>query len=124
MSDIRYEHALKIDLNTATLEELETEFERLQKVLNRHVREGNRAAFDAAYENQRRVQIRLMDYRQEHAKISAVADLIIEALCTDGAHHKQWYLEQIAQELNIDPYQHALDRGEEGLTHWEPGIAP
>jgi len=31
-----------------------------------------------------------------------VEDLIIEALHTDGAHHKQWYLEKIAETLEID----------------------
>ena len=31
-----------------------------------------------------------------------VKDLIIEGLTTDGAHHKQWYLEQIANVLGIE----------------------
>jgi hypothetical protein len=38
--------------------------------------------------------------------------LINDALCTDGAHHKQWYLEQIAELLNIKTVEH------------EEGIAP
>ena len=25
----------------------------------------------------------------------AILDLVVEALLTDGAHHKQWYLERI-----------------------------
>jgi hypothetical protein len=33
---------------------------------------------------------------------TTVKDLILEALTTDGAHHKQWYLEQIAKVLGID----------------------
>jgi len=31
-----------------------------------------------------------------------VKDLIIEGLTTDGAQHKQWYLEQIAKVLGIE----------------------
>jgi hypothetical protein len=31
-----------------------------------------------------------------------VRDLIIEGLSTDGGHHKQWYLEQIAKVLGIE----------------------
>jgi len=31
-----------------------------------------------------------------------VKALIMEALGTDGEHHKQWYLEQIAAVLGID----------------------
>ena len=45
-----------------------------------------------------------------------VKEIIHEALCTDGAHHKQWYLEQIALKLGIDL------SAEQGT--FEPGIAP
>jgi hypothetical protein len=43
-------------------------------------------------------------------------DLIIRALRTDGAHHKQWYLERLADllGLNLDPLRDG----------YEPGIAP
>lgn len=44
-----------------------------------------------------------------------VRDMIIEGLLTDGAHHKQWYLEQIAGQLGIE-----LPRN----LDCEPGIAP
>ena len=44
-----------------------------------------------------------------------VKDLIIEGLCNDGAHHKQWYLERIAEVLGIELVQE-LD--------YEKGIAP
>jgi hypothetical protein len=40
-------------------------------------------------------------------------DLIERGLTTDGAHHKQWYLEQIADQFELDIY----------IDH-EPGIAP
>ena len=30
-------------------------------------------------------------------------DLINDAMITDGGHHKQWYLNEIAKELDIDP---------------------
>lgn len=41
-----------------------------------------------------------------------IKELLEDAVCTDGAHHKQWYLEQIAEALNIDLPEH------------EEGIAP
>jgi len=34
--------------------------------------------------------------------IIRVKNLIDEGLCTDGGHHKQWYLEQIAEELGLE----------------------
>lgn len=43
-------------------------------------------------------------------------DLIEDGLCTDGGHHKQWYLEKIAKTLGIK-----LDGKD---TEWESGIAP
>lgn len=41
-----------------------------------------------------------------------VRDLLIEAVATDGAHHKQWYLEELAATLGV------------ALPAHEPGIAP
>lgn len=54
-------------------------------------------------------------------KESTLLDIIIEALQTDGEHHKQWYLEQLMMKIGIDEnemedYQDAND--------WEKGIAP
>ena len=43
-------------------------------------------------------------------------DLIIEGLRTDGAHHKQWYLERLADLLGLD-----LGPLRDG---YEEGIAP
>jgi len=34
------------------------------------------------------------------------ADLLQEAVQTDGGHHKQWYLEQIAARLGVDLPEH------------------
>lgn len=42
---------------------------------------------------------------------SEIEQLIIAGLCTDGAHHKQWYLEQIAKLLGIDLSAIDYDRG-------------
>ncbi len=44
-----------------------------------------------------------------------IRDLVIGGLTTDGEHHKQWYLEQIANALGIELTQE-LD--------YEKGIAP
>jgi hypothetical protein len=32
----------------------------------------------------------------------AIAPLVIRAVTTDGSHHKQWYLEAIAEALQIE----------------------
>jgi len=47
-------------------------------------------------------------------EVEKLDKLIEDALTTDGAHHKQWYLEQIAFALSIptDDYE------------FQPGIAP
>ncbi len=37
--------------------------------------------------------------------------LILDALITDGAHHKQWYLHRIAEALDIDLSQINADEG-------------
>ena len=50
----------------------------------------------------------------------SLSELIVEGLLTDGAHHKQWFLEEILKKLIA----------EEGLIQlknhieWEEGIAP
>ena len=41
-------------------------------------------------------------------------------LTTDGAHHKQWYLEQIVRTLGLNPEHLAAETG----LRWEPGVAP
>lgn len=41
-----------------------------------------------------------------------VEDLVIEALGIDGGHHKQWYLNQIAEKLGLS---HPPDRFEQGI---------
>ena len=35
----------------------------------------------------------------------------MDALVTDGEHHKQWYLEEIAKRLGIDIPNFAYDAG-------------
>ena len=41
-----------------------------------------------------------------------IRELVEAALTTDGAHHKQWYLERVALQLGLP------------LPDHEPGIAP
>lgn len=43
--------------------------------------------------------------------------LVKEALCTDGAHHKQWYLEQILKLMG-------WTEKDLSYRYWEEGIAP
>jgi hypothetical protein len=47
-----------------------------------------------------------------------VEHLLRVALNNDGSHHKQWYLERLAEELGFDVEELMV-----GL-HYTPGIAP
>ncbi len=42
-------------------------------------------------------------------------ELVKEGLATDGAHHKQWYLEQIGKEIGMD---------DTDFSDFEEGVAP
>lgn len=49
--------------------------------------------------------------------------LATDGLLIDGAHHKQWYLEQILLEIGVHLDTLKMELNSEGYT-WEPGIAP
>lgn len=49
-----------------------------------------------------------------------VRELVMDALTTDGGHHKQWYLAEIAQ-LVLSPFELEQFQAE---YDYEPGIAP
>lgn len=55
-------------------------------------------------------------YRTE---INNIKRLCIDGLQTDGAHHKQWYFEQILLCLSED-----LDNLNSNESVWEKGVAP
>ncbi len=62
-------------------------------------------------------------------KIAAALDLIGSYGGTDGAHHKQWVLDQVVRVLTGDNYEEwaRLQRdGEDGpdTYEWDEGIAP
>lgn len=46
-------------------------------------------------------------------------DTILEALTTDGAHHKQWFLEEILRTVAKEQFNDIKDK-----YNWEEGIAP
>ena len=50
----------------------------------------------------------------------AAVELALHALTTDGAHHKQWYLERIVTTLGIDLAHFVATTG----LKYEPGIEP
>ena len=55
----------------------------------------------------------------DKALMAKVADLALEGLVTDGVHHKQWYLEQIARlVLGDDAFEERV------ADEYEPGIPP
>lgn len=57
------------------------------------------------------------------AQIMDAIDFLLDGLLTDGAHHKQWYIEQALLALNIDLKTIAAELAL-GDCAWEPGIAP
>lgn len=48
----------------------------------------------------------LLDLMQHKEQNNVLTTLLREAVLTDGNHHKQWYLEQIAKSLGIDLPDH------------------
>ena len=50
-------------------------------------------------------------------------DFILDGLCTDGGHHKQWYLEQILIKLGFDLETLRKEFQKEGYD-WDESIAP
>jgi hypothetical protein len=50
-----------------------------------------------------------------------LVQLVLEGLTTDGAHHKQYYLEEILKALVVRPEELVVLHDE---WHWEQGIAP
>jgi len=73
-----------------------------------------------------------MDYEafekaiKEYEAKSAVQSVVMaqlsilckDALCTDGAHHKQWYLSQILKVIEPKTYNHLKEKSE------DLGLAP
>ena len=47
----------------------------------------------------------------------------IEGLLTDGAHHKQWFFEQILISLGVNLTEMREELNKEDYD-WEPGIPP
>jgi len=44
-------------------------------------------------------------------ELAKLEKLFVDALTTDGSHHKQWYLEKIANELGIAIRDFNYDKG-------------
>ena len=56
-------------------------------------------------------------------KDKTIKDLLIDGLITDGAHHKQWYLEQLLIKLGFDLDKVREEIQKEGYD-FEEGIPP
>ena len=52
-----------------------------------------------------------------------IKEVIIDGLLTDGAHHKQWFLEQIALKLGFDLSEIRKELLAEDYD-WDDGIIP
>ena len=66
------------------------------------------------------------DYSEMHVLFSddtlrRIRNCLIDGLRTDGAHHKQWYLERA---LYLTSTNCDEDNIIATLADWEPGIAP
>ena len=61
-----------------------------------------------------------MDF--ENMENNSVEDLVLEALCCDGASHKQWFLEQIL--LKLIGRDSIEDLHIEHGFEWEEGVSP
>ena len=54
--------------------------------------------------------------------IQRIKDLALDALLTDGGHHKQWYIEEILKEIGYDLDELRDELGED--YSWDEGIPP
>jgi len=62
--------------------------------------------------------------REPTVDLDRIKELVISALCWDGAHHKQWFLEKIGEALGMDLEQER-ERLKDGPYYpWERGVAP
>jgi hypothetical protein len=60
-------------------------------------------------------------------RIEAALSLIYDFAAFDGAHHKQWVIDQVVQMLTADEEEYnawVARYNEDGNYHWEKGIAP
>ena len=61
--------------------------------------------------------------KADYCKDWNLKDIIINALETDGSHHKQWYLEQLLFKLGFDPNKIKEEEIKNDYD-WDEGIAP
>ncbi len=54
---------------------------------------------------------KLADSLSKHSDIERIHRMVTAALSVDGAHHKQWYLYEIAHELGMPVELWDIDRG-------------
>ena len=59
------------------------------------------------------------------AKLVARAlQLMFDYGSIDGAHHKQWIIDQLFREIFGDNYEGVIEDYEEEFEEWDTGIAP
>lgn len=61
--------------------------------------------------------------RDDFVKGKTPLGIIVEALETDGSHHKQWYLEQLLFALGFDANE-IKDKEKISGYDWDEGTAP
>ena len=66
-----------------------------------------------------------IDLRLKDASIKEASNLILRYGGTDGAHHKDWIIDQTLRILQLDNYEKSIrDTDPDGEYEWEVGIAP
>lgn len=58
------------------------------------------------------------------SEMDNIAQILIDGLVTDGAHHKQWYLEEALKRLVGPTNFKEMRRDVDGEEFWEPGVEP
>lgn len=61
--------------------------------------------------------------KQAEKERQKIRDLCIDGLLTNGAMHKQWYLERVLESINVDLTDLRMELVRKGFD-WEPGEEP
>lgn len=125
MSDM-YPFTLRLNPNVATKVEIEQEWKRLSEARWDAIRANDRGSIDAFNDSMNKLANEYQRRFGEDSQsgVEEIRSLIVESLYTDGGHHKQWYLERIAEKLGIDMPELRRECADKYGYPWESGIAP
>jgi len=64
------------------------------------------------------------EYNPPQLNVMSAIALTVAGLTTDGAHHKQWYLEQILEKLGANVVLIRKELHRKNGYSWDDGVAP